>query len=365
MDLSSFRSKQAVQKATGILADITPDRSLRFLHVCGTHENTVTRYGIRSLLPDSISIVAGPGCPVCVTSTSEIDTMITISQDYARVYTFGDMFAVPGSEMSLRDARSEGGDVKVVYSITDAINMARGSSKPAAFFSIGFETTAPLTAATIASGVPDNFSFMISHRLIPPALKSLIDSGEIVIDGLICPGHVSTIIGTEPYRVLSQEYGIPAAIAGFEPLDILLALIDLVKQVNEGSPRVFNEYSRCVRDKGNPRAQRVMDQVFEPCDSEWRGIGNLPSSGLRLRDEYRELDVHERFGIQPGKGNEMPPGCLCADVLLGSADPVDCPLFGTRCVPNNPVGPCMVSSEGTCKIWLDYGRKRKEARVTK
>lgn len=355
MDLSSFQDRDAVQRAAKLLLRKAPRRQLTFLHVCGTHENTIARYGLRSLLPDSVRIVAGPGCPVCVTSTCEIDSMIEIAQDHARVFTYGDMFSVPGSGRSLRDARADGADVQVVYSLADAISIARKSPKPSAFFSIGFETTAPLAATTVLAGVPPDFYFQISHRLIPPAMRALLDAGEIRIDGLLCPGHVSTIIGAEPYEPFAREYGIPIAIAGFEPLDVMLALIDLVDQVNSGKPRVFNEYSRAVRWTGNRKAQGMIERVFETCDSEWRGLGTLPESGLRLRDEYRDLDVRNRFDLKPREPAPMPPGCRCADVLLGSADPSDCPLFGDRCTPPTPVGPCMVSSEGTCRIWYTYG----------
>jgi len=355
LDLSLLQSREAAERAASILRGMAPDRELRFLHVCGTHENTVTRFGIRSMLPPSIKVVAGPGCPVCVTSTSDIDLAIEIAENHSTVFTYGDMFSVPGSDGSLRDARSRGASVKVVYSISDAIKIAKETGEPSTFFSIGFETTTPLTASVILSGVPENMTFITSHRLIPPALKALLNSGRIEIDGLICPGHVSTIIGTEPYDVFAEEYGIPVAVTGFEPLDILLSLIDLVKQWKTKRPRVFNEYSRCVRREGNRRAQRMMGEVFEVCDSEWRGIGNLPSTGLCLREEYRDLEASRAFGLKRREEGAMPPGCRCSEVLLGSCAPNDCPLFGKACTPDHPVGPCMVSGEGTCKIWFQYG----------
>ncbi len=292
---------------------------------------------------------------MCVTSTSDIDQAIEIAAHHARLFTYGDMFGVPGSSDSLRDARARGAMVKVVYSISDAVRIAEASTEPSTFFSIGFETTTPLTASVIQSGVPENFTFLTSHRLIPPALDALLRSDRIEIDGLICPGHVSTIIGTEPYEIFAHEFGIPVAITGFEPLDVMLSIIDLVKQSKTGRARVFNEYSRCVRKEGNKLAKKIMGDVFQVCDSEWRGIGNLPSSGLKLRDEFSELDAAGRFGVEKKPGIGMPAGCRCSEVLLGSASPTDCRLFGSGCTPDHPIGPCMVSSEGTCRIWFLYG----------
>ena len=358
MDLSSLHSKEVVQRAAGLLRKMAPREDLRFLHVCGTHESTITRYGIRSMIPKSVRVVAGPGCPVCVTSTSSIDQAIEIAEDHARVYTYGDMFTVPGGNGSLKDARARGGRVKVVYSASDALRLADASGEPSTFFSIGFETTAPTTASIIRSGVPENLSFITSHRLIPPALLALLNSGKIEIDGLICPGHVSTIIGTEPYRFLAEDSGIPVAVSGFEPLDVIISLIDLVKQHVGGTPRVYNEYTRSVRPEGNRVALEMMDSVFEVCDEDWRGIGTLPSTGLRLREEFADLDAVGRYGLGEKPSLDMPAGCRCSEVLLGSSQPSDCPLFGAGCSPDNPVGPCMVSSEGTCKIWFQYGGQR-------
>jgi len=354
MDLSPFQSRELVERAAALLRRISPKEELRFMHVCGTHENTVARFGIRSLLPSQIKVVAGPGCPVCVTCPSEIDPAIEIARKHATVFTYGDMFGVPGSSMSLREARAEGAKVKVVYSVSDAIKMVNPVAGPSTFFSIGFETTAPLTASVIWSGLPKDFTFIVSHRLIPPALVALLDSGRIEIDGVICPGHVSTIVGTHPYEVLVKEFGIPVVISGFEPLDLVLSIIELVKQHKAGA-RVFNEYSRCVKPEGNTRARQLMDEVFEVCDMDWRGIGSLPSSGLRLREEFSDLDALKEFRVRTRRDSNMPRGCKCSQVLLGSLPPAECPLFASRCTPDSPVGPCMVSSEGTCRIWFLHG----------
>ncbi len=354
LDLSPFQSRELVERAAALLRRIAPKEELRFMHVCGTHENVVTRYGIRSLLPPQIRVVAGPGCPVCVTCPAEIDSAIQIARKHATLFTYGDMFGVPGSSISLRDARGEGARVKVVYSMADAIGMANPVAGPSVFFSIGFETTAPITASVIRSGVPKDFAFIVSHRLIPPALVALLDSGKVEMDGVICPGHVSTIIGTHPYDVLAKEFGVPVVISGFEPLDIVLSLVELVKQHKRGA-RVFNEYSRSVKPEGNPRARRLIDEVFETCDMDWRGIGTLPSSGLRLREEFSDLDALKKYRIRVRRDDRMPTGCKCSDVLLGSLSPTQCPLFGSRCTPDSPVGPCMVSSEGTCRTWFLHG----------
>jgi hydrogenase expression/formation protein HypD len=358
MDLSKLQSREAVGRAVDLLRKVDPGEELRFLHVCGTHENTITRYGLRSIVPRNIGVVAGPGCPVCVTSTSAIDQAIEIAQNHARMYTYGDMFTVPGGSGSLKDARAGGARVKVVYSASDAVRLAEASVEESTFFSIGFETTVPATASVVLSGVPDNMSFITSHRLIPPALLALLRSGRIEIDGLICPGHVSTIIGTEPYRFLVEDFGIPVAVSGFEPLDVIVSLIDLVKQHVDRDPRVYNEYTRAVRPEGNRVAMDMVERVFEVCDEEWRGIGTLPSSGLRLREEFSDLDAVERYGIGERASKGMPAGCRCSEVLLGSSQPTDCPHFGSGCTPDRPIGPCMVSSEGTCRIWFQYGGRR-------
>ncbi len=359
MDLSRFQDRSLVQRAAQVLRKLAPDEELRFMHVCGTHENTITRYGIRSMIPDSIRVIPGPGCPVCVTSTSEIDQAIEIASRGTTVYTYGDMFGVPGTRSSLKQARAQGARVRVVYSLSDAIKISRESEEPGVFFAIGFETTAPTTASAVLSGVPEGFSFLVAHRLIPPALTSLLDMGRIELDGLICPGHVSTIIGANAYRVFAEKYGIPVAISGFEPLDVILSLVDLVRQHKEGAPRVFNEYSRCVRPEGNRRALEMMSEVFEVRDAEWRGIGTLPMSGLGLRDGYADLDAARIYRVKTNSRQSMPPGCRCSEVLLGTCSPTECPLFGSACTPARPVGPCMVSGEGTCRIWFQYGGYQK------
>lgn len=358
MDQSALQSREMVERAASLLRRIAPERELRFLHVCGTHENTVARYGLRSLLPPNVKVVAGPGCPVCVTSTSAIDKAIEVARDHGTLYTYGDMFRVPGSRMSLKDARASDARVKVVYSVTDALRLAGEAGEDSTFFSIGFETTAPTTAAVIDGGVPENLTFLTSHRLIPPALSALLGSGRIELDGLICPGHVSTIIGTRPYQPIVDDFGIPVAVSGFEPLDVMMSLIELVRQVSSGQPRVFNEYSRIVKVEGNPKALGLMAKVFRVCDSEWRGIGVLPSSGLDLSEEFSHLDASRRFGLREAPPAEMPKGCICSEVLLGAAVPPDCPMYGVGCTPESPLGPCMVSSEGTCRIHLLYGGHR-------
>ena len=313
------------------------------------------------MLPENIRLLSGPGCPVCVTPNHYLDRAIAYSRlRDVIVATFGDMVKVPGSYCSLEKVRSQGANVVVVYSAMDALKLAQQvPDKKVVFLGIGFETTAPTTASAVLSGVPEGFSFLVAHRLIPPALTSLLDMGRIELDGLICPGHVSTIIGANAYRVFAEKYGIPVAISGFEPLDVILSLVDLVRQHKDGAPRVFNEYSRCVRPEGNRRALEMMSEVFEVRDAEWRGIGTLPMSGLGLRDGYADLDAARIYRVKTNSRQSMPPGCRCSEVLLGTCSPTECPLFGSACTPARPVGPCMVSGEGTCRIWFQYGGYQK------
>ena len=267
------------------------------------------------------------------------------------VVTFGDMYRVPGSERSLEDAKSLGGDVRVVYSVRDAVEMARREpGRDFVFFAIGFETTAPMNAIEIPRS-PENLSFLVSHRLIPPAMELLVEMEDLNIDGFIAPGHVSTIIGMKPYLRFPQRYGMPTVIAGFEPLDVLMAVYMLLRQIREGRARLENEYTRAVTYEGNVRAQRAIEEVFETVDGAWRGIGVIPSSTLRLREEFSERDARKRYDIEVGPGRDIYPGCSCHLVIIGKITPRECPLFLKACTPEKPKGACMVSSEGTCRIW--------------
>ncbi|RZN60960.1 hydrogenase formation protein HypD [Methanonatronarchaeum sp. AMET6-2] len=334
-----------------------PENGLKALHVCGTHEQSILKHGLRSVLPDEIELKMGPGCPVCVTPAKEIDEAIWLAENGVTVATFGDMLRVPGTDKSLFEARSEGTDVRMVYSVEEAIEIA-GEVEELVFFGIGFETTAPSNAAAILNGLPNNFSFLTSHRLIPPAMEALLKIKGVEFDGFIAPGHVSTIIGTECYQVFPEKYNMPVVVSGFEALDILYAILRLVEQVNENEPRVDNAYTRAVDVEGNANAVKMMNDVFDVCDSDWRGIGTIPNSGLKIKDEYRDYDARERFDIEVTESRDIHPGCMCHLILTARGEPTDCNLFSEECTPQNPMGPCMVSREGECNIWHKYGGKK-------
>jgi len=337
-----------------------PDVNLKFMHVCGTHQDTLVKHGLDDLLKKcGIEIGQGPGCPVCVTTAKEIEEMLLLAKKGKTVTTFGDMMKVPGEKYSLQSMKAEGCDVRTVYGIEDAVSIAeKNKDKDIVFMAVGFETTAPTTASVLLRGPPDNFSVLSCHRLIPPALKAILDMGEIKIDGLIEPGHVSTIIGTKPYEFISKKYHIPQVVAGFEPLDLLMGAWMLVEQIEHETAFVQNEYTRAVHEEGNVKAKKVIDEVFEPSDKKWRGFPTIPQSSLDLRgrfDEYNALKKYEDE-LKEIKDKEFkePKGCMCGELLRGLLSPQDCPLFGTRCKPESPVGPCMVSIEGSCNIEYRY-----------
>lgn len=341
------------------IARLTPDYPVKIVHVCGTHEATITEHGLRRFLPEPVEVLEGPGCPVCVTPTRDIDAAVKIARKGAILCTFGDMTRVPGTEMTLAAARADGADVRVVLSAAEAASIARNTNREVVFFGVGFETTTPMTAAILLDDPPENLSVIVSHKLIPPAMAALLDLPDNRISAYLAPGHVSVIIGEEPYTPFPRDYGIPVVIGGFEPLDILYAIALILRQLKDGTPRVENGYPRAVRPEGNRRAQELIEQVFEPTDVVWRGIGSIPNSGLRLRDEFRQFDARARFGVTGEEGEETVPGCRCPDVLTARAVPTDCPLFRTTCTPLNPVGPCMVGVEAACNIWYRYGGRPK------
>jgi len=339
------------------IRDWSRGASIRIMHVCGTHEWTITHSGIRDLLPDNVQVVAGPGCPVCVTPSNEIDALAELSlAESLTVTTFGDLLRVPGNRTSLSEAKASGGDIRVVYSVADAIRMAKENpSREVVHFSIGFETTAPMTAVEIVKGLPSNFSVFATHKLIPPAMDFLLNSGA-KLDGFICPGHVSTIIGLEPYKELAEEHGKPMVISGFEPMDVMLGILNIVKQVKEGTHLAVNGYRRAVRDTGNEVALSLMKKAFEVRDAHWRGIGIIGSSGLGIRQRYKDHDATVKYKMESTYEDRMPKGCSCGEVLLGNMIPEECPLFGDECKPDHPIGPCMVSFEGSCAIVYKFKR---------
>jgi hydrogenase expression/formation protein HypD len=336
-------------------------RPLNLMEVCGTHTVAIFRHGIRQLLPPPLSMLSGPGCPVCVTTNADIDKAIALAeQPGVTLVTFGDMMKVPGSYQSLQQVKADGSDVRVVYSPRDAVCMARDNpQRPVAFFAVGFETTVPTIAAALleAEGLGlKNFYLISVHKLIPPAMLALLEAGEVRIDGFICPGHVSVIIGSQPYQFIPQQYGVPCVITGFEPLDVLQGIEMLLRQIAEDRAEVEIQYRRGVRPEGNPLARELVSRVFETSDADWRGLGCIPNSGLKLRPEYKRFDAEEAFAIKPPPTKEH-KGCLCGDILRGVKTPPDCPLFAKICTPERPVGPCMVSSEGTCAGWYQYGSR--------
>jgi hydrogenase expression/formation protein HypD len=344
-----------LEKITGLA-----DHRMRLMEVCGTHTVSIFRSGIRSLLPDTVELISGPGCPVCVTPAGEIDRAIALAgQDGVILATFGDLMRVPGSESSLQGERASGAAIRVVLSPLDALQIAQEHpDQRVVFFAVGFETTSPAIAAAVQEAQRKkltNFYLLSSQRVIPPAVRALLSGGKVQIDGFILPGHVSVIIGRKPYLLISEEFGLPGVITGFEPLDILEGIYMLLRQRKEKRSAIEIQYSRAVKEEGNQHALAILNAVFAPVDARWRGLGVIPKSGLDLRDAFKKMDAAQAFDI-PYADKEDPPGCLCGEVLQGIHRPPDCSLFGTRCTPEEPVGPCMVSSEGSCAAYFKYGR---------
>jgi hydrogenase expression/formation protein HypD len=351
-----YRDRELAQEILGKLRAMK--LNLQIMHVCGTHQDTLTRYGLDALLRNcGIRIRQGPGCPVCVTPVHEFEEAAILAQTGKVITTFGDVSRVPGRNRSLLDLRSYGYDIRIVYSIADAVKLSKKLENDVVFMAVGFETTAPATAAVLLDGVPHNFSILSCHRYVPPALHTLLSMGEYRLDGLIEPGHVSTIIGIHPYQELSKIYQLPQVIAGFEPLDLLIAVYMIAQQVQRGEAKVENEYSRVVKPEGNTKALQVLDKVFYPIDVEWRGFPTIPQSGMALKKDYANWDARRIWAdvLQEVERIEEAPGCRCGEILRGLIEPTDCPLFRKRCTPTHPVGPCMVSIEGSCQIEFKYG----------
>lgn len=340
---------QAIKKA---------DRPISLMEVCGTHTMAIAKSGIRELLPENIKLLSGPGCPVCVTSQGDIDAIIEMVQikDIILV-TFGDMIRVPGTDSSLQEERSKGADIRIVYSPMDALRIARENpNKEVVILGIGFETTAPAIAVTVQQAAKqrlNNFSVFSLHKLVPPALETIFTDPDMKVDGLICPGHVSVVIGVEPYELLAEKYKKPFVITGFETIDILEGIYRLIRQINHDQAQVEIQYRRLVKKEGNPVARQMIQHVFQPAAARWRGLGMIPASGMSLRQEYRDMDARLKFNI--AEKEEKPiKGCACGEVLSGKVIPSDCALFGKACTPLNPIGPCMVSQEGSCAAYYRY-----------
>ena len=355
-------AKELVQKIGELAA--TTGRKLRFMEVCGTHTVAIFRAGLRQILPDSVELVSGPGCPVCVTPDDYMDKAIAYAQrDDVIIATFGDMLKVPGSKSSLNEAKTNGADIRIVYSPMDSIQIAKDNlDKKVIFLAVGFETTAPTAAATVLAAEQQGISnlYMLSaQKLVPPVMEALLNDEEVHVDGFILPGHVSVVTGTGVYEPVIGKYHVPGVVTGFEPLQILRGLYRLVQQVVNGEAKVENEYTDVVKPEGNPVSMAITSRVYEPCDTGWRGMGIVPLSGLKMKAEYARFDIEHVLPIEVETVVKK-TACRCGEVLRGIVTPKECPLFGKACVPPHAIGPCMVSVEGVCAAWYKYGQGRFE-----
>jgi hydrogenase expression/formation protein HypD len=358
--LDEYRDRKAVDRISqAILRTVT--RPWTIMEVCGGQTHTILKSGLQDLLPASITLVHGPGCPVCVTPIELIDKAVEIAgRPETILCSFGDMLRVPGSSKSLFDAKAEGGDVRIVYSPVDAVKLARANpGRQVVFFAVGFETTAPANAMAVyqasRTGV-ENFSILVAHVLVPPAIEAILNAPNHRVQGFLAPGHVCTVVGYEQYEPIAQRYRVPIVVTGFEPVDILEGVWMTVLQLESGRAEVENQYSRAVAREGNRPAQQLVADVFEVSNRQWRGIGEIPASGLRLREPYRRFDAEERFGLAPGGAAESPE-CISGLVLQGIKKPYECPAFGKACTPERPLGAPMVSSEGACAAYYLYGKR--------
>lgn len=335
-------------------------RRVSVMHVCGTHEQAIAKFGLRAVFPRELNVFMGPGCPVCVTDTPEVDEGVVLARQGVRIATYGDMLRVPGTVLSLADAQAEGARIDVVYSIAQAVDIARATREEVVFFATGFETTAVATAAVVLSEPPPNFSVLSAHKYIPPVMEIVAEMPDTKVEGFLAAGHAASITGWGIFERFVERHRRPVVVAGFEPLDILAGLLRLVELVRDGEPKVENMFPRCVSREGNRVAQQQLWRVFRPVGGRWRGIAHVPNGNLRFRDEWARIDARRRFRIDlPSLWDYAPPAlaqyCVCGDIMAGISTPSDCRLFGKECVPDSPVGACMVSTEGTCRIWHQYG----------
>jgi hydrogenase expression/formation protein HypD len=359
-----FRDPARARAMVDALARVTREvgrAPVSVMHVCGSHEQAIAKFGLRSAFPRDLNVIMGPGCPVCITDTPEVDEGIVLARQGVHIATYGDMVRVPGTVMSLADAQAEGAKVHVIYSTDQAIDLARAlGNEPVVFFATGFETTAVATAAIVLKGLPDNLSILSAHKYIPPVMEIVAEMPATKVEGFLAAGHAATITGWSVFEAFVERHKLPVVVAGFEPLDILAALVRLVELVRDRTPAVVNMFPRCVTREGNLRAQEQLWRVFRPVGGRWRGIAHVPNGNLRFRDEWQHVDARRRFTIDlTSLWDYAPPAlaqsCICGDIMAGIKSPEDCTLFGTACTPEKPVGACMVSSEGTCKIWHQYG----------
>ena len=350
------KAEQLTDELEALMAEI--GEPVNVMHVCGSHEQAIAKFGLRSILPDDLTVRMGPGCPVCVTNMPEVDEAVALAEEGKIVATYGDMFRVPGTEQSLADARDEGADVRVVYSASEAAEIAEEEpDREVIFFATGFETTAAPTAAVLTSDPPENFSVLSAHKYVPPAMEVVAEMPDTDVDGFLAAGHAATITGYGLFEDFVEEYETPAVVGGFEPIDVLYALARLLEFIRDDEAGLENAYPRCVSREGNVPAKEQLWEVFDTTSGEWRGIAEIPDANLVLSEDYAHFDARERFDIavDPGAADPLTEECICGDIMAGKADPDECDLFGEECTPQDPVGACMVSSEGTCKIWLEYG----------
>lgn len=355
-----LKAKQLTARLHQLVAEIGRD-PVSVMHVCGSHEQAIARFGLRSAFPEALDVVMGPGCPVCITDVPEVDEAVALALQGVRIATYGDMVRVPGTVKSLADVRADGATVEVVYSIDQALDLARQEpSRELVFFGTGFETTAVATAAALLNAPPPNFSVLSAHKYIPPVMEIVTEMPGSRIEGFIAAGHAATITGAGVFEAFVRDHGVPVVVAGFEPLDILAALVRLVELVRDGRREVVNMFPRCVTREGNRVAQEQLWKVFSPIGGRWRGIAHVPNGNLRLNDDWAAFDARKRHRIDASRLWDFAPPkllgqCVCGEIMSGAKSPNDCALFGKQCVPENPVGACMVSSEGTCRIWHQYG----------
>jgi hydrogenase expression/formation protein HypD len=351
---------RALSEALGRVVSEIGRAPVAVMHVCGSHEQAIARFGLRATFPRGLDVIMGPGCPVCVTDQPEIDEGVALALQGVRIATYGDMLRVPGTAGSLADAQAAGARIDVVYSVAQAVELARETDEEVVFFATGFETTAVATAAVLVAGVPPNFSVLSAHKYIPPVMEIVAEMPGTRVEGFLAAGHAATITGSRIFEPFVARHHLPVVVAGFEPLDILAALVKLTEMIRDGVADVVNLFPRCVTPDGNRRALALLWQVFQPIGGRWRGIAHVPNGNLRLRDEWGPVDARRRFRIDVaalwnGTPSTLARQCICGNIMSGIASPSDCTLFGNACVPDAPVGACMVSSEGTCRIWHEYG----------
>jgi len=351
---------QALAATLERLVEKIDHRPVSVMHVCGSHEQAIAKFGLRATFPRGLDVIMGPGCPVCITDVPEVDEAVALALGGVTIATYGDMLKVPGTARSLADAQAEGARIEIVYSVAQAATLARGTDEEVVFFATGFETTAVATAAVLGNDPPPNFSVLSAHKYIPPVMEIVAEMPQTRVEGFLAAGHAATITGWGVFERFVARHRIPVVVAGFEPLDILAGLVQLLELIRSGRPAVANAFPRCVTREGNRKAQQQLWRVFRTVGGRWRGIAHVPNGNLRLRDEWAQFDARRRFDIDVARlWDYAPPtlvqDCICGNIMAGIASPNDCSLFGNKCRPEAPVGACMVSSEGTCKIWAQYG----------